>query len=176
MVRSKYFEHRNWDSEEQHSKNILFRKAIEDLQKSLLSNTHYIEALQLQLAIVPSQEHNCNICGHTARSKTVLKSHKTRKQDKEVLRDETLEHSISSTNNLGGEVISDCDIDNQTMSIHQKVILNTLSSRKITCEECGEYFQMNRNCMMNISGLTTGPVLVKSNTKVLNPILTTRGI
>ena len=98
------------------------------------------------------------------------------------MRDETLELSLSSTNDLGDEVISDCDIDNQTMSVHQKVIPNTLSTDKITCEDVEQVFLMNRNCMMKISGLTTGPVLVNSNiqvvrqNQVLNPILTTSGM
>ena len=68
------------------SENILFRKAIEDLQQNILSNMQCIEALHIQLSRRPPQEHNCDICGYTNSSETVLKSHKTRQHKLEELR------------------------------------------------------------------------------------------
>ena len=56
-------------------------------------NCEYIEALQIQLSRRPPQEHNCDIGGYTASSKTVLKSHKTRKHRLEVLRNDKVDDS-----------------------------------------------------------------------------------
>ena len=79
--------------------------------------------------------------------------------------------SLSTTNITINEYISDCEMDNQTTSIQQKVNLNTLSINSITCDECGasfpdeaelydEHFWFNHRpkaCELKYSGCHTKP-------------------